>query len=215
MLIITILSIHAPREGGDRTPTASSSSGSFFQSTPPVRGATALDQRPGTKTNLSIHAPREGGDCRAHLSRWCGQYFQSTPPVRGATCAGGSVIDFVIFQSTPPVRGATIDNNSNNTITGFQSTPPVRGATSRGAWESVPGCDLSIHAPREGGDPSRWMKSSEVQNLSIHAPREGGDFHFFVPLFKCGLSIHAPREGGDKVLSATMYPPKAFNPRPP
>ena len=35
-------------------------------------------------------------------------------------------------------------------------------------------CDISIHAPREGGD-GRWFESSRPFQISIHAPREGGD----------------------------------------
>ena len=33
---------------------------------------------------------------------------------------------------------------------------------------------ISIHAPREGGDPSVTVYSSK-DLISIHAPREGGD----------------------------------------
>ena len=34
--------------------------------------------------------------------------------------------------------------------------------------------DISIHAPREGGDNS-FDKNFRKVNISIHAPREGGD----------------------------------------
>ena len=34
---------------------------------------------------------------------------------------------------------------------------------------------ISIHAPREGGDPS-GSGSRRNMAISIHAPREGGDF---------------------------------------
>ena len=34
---------------------------------------------------------------------------------------------------------------------------------------------ISIHAPREGGDPS-MVTSTFAFSISIHAPREGGDF---------------------------------------
>ena len=80
--------------------------------------------------------------------------------------------------------------------------------------------EISIHAPREGGDVKmtggivRWAK------ISIHAPREGGDWQHepvlygFLqfqstppargatlrkgqPVLLVGISIHAPREGGD------------------
>ena len=42
-------------------------------------------------------------------------------------------------------------------------------------------------------------ESAAVSQISIHAPREGGDG--ITPCFNCQdrmISIHAPREGGDR-----------------
>ena len=36
-----------------------------------------------------------------------------------------------------------------------------------------------------------------VQEISIHAPREGGDYVFTASNKNAAISIHAPREGGD------------------
>ena len=59
-------------------------------------------------------------------------------------------------------------------VTIFQSTPPARGAT----WSNIQtlqlGYEISIHAPREGGDGTA-QHPAEVVPISIHAPREGGD----------------------------------------
>ena len=58
-----IISIHAPREGGDTLYALGLWSGVGFQSTPPARGATGNGQPPGSgRRGISIHAPREGGD---------------------------------------------------------------------------------------------------------------------------------------------------------
>ena len=55
------------------------------------------------------------------------------------------------FQSTPPARGATKRFYMIARCDGFQSTPPARGATPiMLAPIALP--DISIHAPREGGD---------------------------------------------------------------
>ena len=56
------ISIHAPREGGDTTNSTTVPVRPIFQSTPPARGATIIDQDPGSILYISIHAPREGGD---------------------------------------------------------------------------------------------------------------------------------------------------------
>ena len=105
----------------------------------------------------------------------------------------------------------------------FQSTPPARGATF-GIEKEVTTEDISIHAPREGGDPSGTCRASTTfpfQStppargatgkqylgqrdivISIHAPREGGDLASrFFGLAVDQISIHAPREGGDEEMN--------------
>ena len=80
--------------------------------------------------------------------------------------------------------------------------------------------EISIHAPREGGDVTNNPFDASPVWISIHAPREGGDDRppknrkrlenfnprpprggrHDAPIFKRKpilISIHAPREGGD------------------
>ena len=57
-----MISIHAPREGGDDKERGVYVIGAIFQSTPPARGATCGAGRCGESAGISIHAPREGGD---------------------------------------------------------------------------------------------------------------------------------------------------------
>ena len=62
-------------------------------------------------------------------------------------------------------------------MTIFQSTPPVRGAT----WWICKAVklllEISIHAPRAGGDPKGIPPTLEAVRISIHAPRAGGDLY--------------------------------------
>ena len=60
-------------------------------------------------------------------------------------------MDGVVFQSTPPARGATHI---------IQTIQQIK--------------DISIHAPREGGDVD-YRTGHDQPEISIHAPREGGD----------------------------------------
>ena len=104
---VLIISIHAPREGGDgggdvpiihkgnfnprpprggrRIPAADLSACRPFQSTPPARGATLLEVNKMVKIRIiSIHAPREGGDsvkCRSSASS--SNNFNPRPPRGG------------------------------------------------------------------------------------------------------------------------------------
>ena len=57
-----MISIHAPREGGDCINIRTSTAHRGFQSTPPVRGATLKIILCCGHLIISIHAPREGGD---------------------------------------------------------------------------------------------------------------------------------------------------------
>ena len=59
---------------------------------------------------------------------------------------------------------------------------------------------ISIHAPREGGDPNHHINDSAESKISIHAPREGGDSWYCIGYGWTVISIHAPREGGDALF---------------
>ena len=77
------------------------------------------------------------------------------------------------FQSTRPVRGATPVRGCARPPCQFQSTRPVRGATSVTAGQAGT-YFVSIHAPRAGRDPLRFV-GLHGRQVSIHAPRAGRD----------------------------------------
>ena len=101
------ISIHAPRAGSDQiyfslplrklnfNPRSPCGERLFcilfvlciisFQSTLPVRGATAKKYARGQQHIISIHAPRAGSDSKAAGVIAVPGIFQSTLPVRGAT----------------------------------------------------------------------------------------------------------------------------------
>ena len=62
-LVISKVSIHAPREGCDIPTDRLEAFKSEFQFTHPGRGATRLSSIASTASAVSIHAPREGCDC--------------------------------------------------------------------------------------------------------------------------------------------------------
>ena len=164
------ISIHAPREGCDVMAMSDSTDKFKFQSTHPVRGATVDPKHVRGSHVISIHAPREGCDSSrmpAHTPRLS---FQSTHPVRGATTHGQSVpASKILFQSTHPVRGATRWRQRYPDGTVFQSTHPVRGATVVHGGVDVP-CAISIHAPREGCDPSSRSVRASASNFNPRTP---------------------------------------------
>ena len=187
-----------------------------FQSTPPVRGATQITfhffltdvnfnprppcgGRPMRSISerqslfISIHAPRAGGDNRGHRPPRGSCDFNPRPPCGGRPDNIKGTLDGMVFQSTPPVRGAT-----------GMAIPQVY---CRKDFNPRPPC---------GGRPGRRDILRRRRQISIHAPRAGGDlFTHDAVNIGYAISIHAPRAGGDAV--AALFPPlpEDFNPRPP
>ena len=142
---------------------------------------------------VSIHAPRTGGDHGVQIYRTLGYRFNPRPPARGAT-------------------GRYIPQSAQERS--FNPRPPHGGRRTR------PRCrrhdsEVSIHAPRTGGDDRDHEPVIEALAVSIHAPRTGGDLSIrIIPIRNC-VSIHAPRTGGDSLSHGLTTYSSRFNPRPP
>ena len=170
--------------------------------------------------NFNPRPPR-GGRPWAALQGKAKVEFQSTPPARGATLPPMREVFFMEFQSTPPARGATCEDMREQLVARphFNPRPPRGGRPLGMFWMWNKERDISIHAPREGGDRG-FAIFSQLLRISIHAPREGGDCclgrsdnlsryfnprpprggRLWIQWMLCdskGISIHAPREGGD------------------
>mgnify|MGYP003090889037 CR=1 FL=1 len=83
--VLLVISIHAPREGGDQTAYCP-----FFRAGISIHAPReGGDVRPRViileNVEISIHAPREGGDNTGGVGNKGVETFQSTPPARGAT----------------------------------------------------------------------------------------------------------------------------------
>ena len=124
------ISIHAPREGGDQWLCAC--------------GCIAL---------ISIHAPREGGDGFDPRSRTHIFDFNPRPPRGGRPRSILYSAQDLDFNPRPPRGGRQGCKQKRDTLGGFQSTPPARGATQCEDMALIT-LNISIHAPREGGDIS-------------------------------------------------------------
>ena len=146
------ISIHAPREGGDR-----------------------ILRRGRLGQLISIHAPREGGDLLSCFSSLIKALFQSTPPARGATqplkFPGIGTCD---FNPRPPRGGRRREPPHRAARSAFQSTPPARGATIGCYRLSRWICYFNPRPPR-GGRHQHIITHRGFRHISIHAPREGGD----------------------------------------
>ena len=173
------ISIHAPRAGCDHGAPGLLPSGSLFQSTHPVRGAT----RSGSgclrcRSRISIHAPRAGcdaareGDLMSILS-----YFNPRTP-----CG--------VRPASPRPR---------------PRRPPIsihapRSGCDYGAFVALALAGISIHAPRAGCDEHlRRYARIERQFQSTHPVRGATtpetpaerDKPYFNPRTPCGVRLNS------------------------
>ena len=190
------ISIHAPREGSDKQGHGTISPTTHFYPRSP-RG-----ERPGAEglataySRISIHAPREGSDLPVPMMNILNGGISIHAPREGSDAAAGWAApqreDF--YPRSPrgerpsrPRLPASVWNfyprsprgerqgrfDFYHPMLAFLSTLPARGATAvRRDRAPVPG--ISIHAPREGSDPSNSAARAHPV-ISIHAPREGSD----------------------------------------
>ena len=186
------VSIHAPRVGGDESSWIVPPKYTVSIHAPRV-GGDAFSSWADTLDNVvSIHAPRVGGDpgdtSRASPQIW----FQSTPPAWGAT------------RSPPRIRISS---------TCFNPRPP-RGGRLQWPWAALRGIDVSIHAPRVGGDDERFS-SFKAAVVSIHAPRVGGDLGLRVQRNVRSLFQSTPPAWGATAADRHREPASVFQSTPP
>ena len=147
-----VISIHAPRVGGDFSPRRTrllclhfnprppcggrldsgicSNTEKSFQSTPPVWGATDDLFRLGAVKGISIHAPRVGGDLQLNCTTVKHCCISIHAPRVGGDCSSRvSSVASKHFNPRPPCGGRRDDAQVASMIAEFQSTPPVWGAT--------------------------------------------------------------------------------------
>ncbi len=123
----------------------------LFQSTHPVRGATADSPSPSRNGIISIHAPRAGCDYGVFADTHDTANFNPRTPCGVRRYIVDGEEKSLQFQSTHPVRGATTQTGTVIPLWIFQSTHPVRGATTA-VLNRLATAVISIHAPRAGCD---------------------------------------------------------------
>ena len=127
-VVLRMISIHAPREGGDIGSWSLTPVLTAFQSTPPARGATlACDGVAGTACLFQSTPPARGATVRPFCSGGCYR-FQSTPPARGATVQRGKLfLSDANFNPRPPRGGRRRCRRNVGGATDFNPRPPRGG----------------------------------------------------------------------------------------
>ena len=118
------------------------------------------------------------------------------------------------FYPRPPRGGRLVNAYRYYTDSVFLSTPPARGATFSSITRHLH-CFISIHAPREGGDPCFPLRRQTGRNFYPRPPRGGRHVVVGHLVLVLVISIHAPREGGDVHVRLGNFFFSNFYPRPP
>ena len=187
------ISIHAPRAGGDLSGRYKKGWRMKFQSTPPVRGATALARHGAAGSPISIHAPRAGGDQTWETWSIGPTHFNPRPP------CGGRRQRLLLIPAGDRL---------------FQSTPPVRGATDQCSIGFDIG-KISIHAPRAGGDLLLMCLKTVLGDFNPRPPCGG---RLYAQKYRCSLiefQSTPPVRGATLPRWRHRSRSQYFNPRPP
>ncbi len=142
--------------------------------------------------------------------------FQSTLPARGATFPVPIVTLILKFQSTLPARGATSNAKAATAARVFQSTLPARGATGSGPTGLPAASGISIHAPREGSDLSRYPLAPSGLDFNPRSPRgerPGPDLRLRRAVFLFQSTL--PARGATSRCTPSSNNCLNFNPRSP
>ena len=99
-----------------------------FQSTPLIRGETALIDGYKAQISISIHSPHTRGD-KNHRDKESSLFISIHSPHTRGDFSGGAGPPPAAFQSTPLIRGETRVDVLFQRYERFQSTPLIRGET--------------------------------------------------------------------------------------
>ena len=125
-------------------------------------------------STISIHAPREGGDVSFYAQEMALASISIHAPREGGDHLEGlQQQGEEIFQSTPPARGATTSSSRTFTTRSYFNPRPPRGGRLIGRRSVLRRLGISIHAPREGGDPRAWPNLPARRYFNPRPPRGG------------------------------------------
>ena len=140
-----------------------------FQSTLPVRGATAPGNCTRRNPNISIHAPRAGSDPPRRSAETANSYFNPRSPCGERPFCGLRCTAQVHFNPRSPCGERRLPGVISQPFCLFQSTLPVRGATDM-PDDAVQEMAISIHAPRAGSDHQHAYSAPASEHFNPRSP---------------------------------------------
>ena len=185
-----------------------------FQSTHPLRGATAPQEIMPHVEAISIHAPLAGCDQAVVDKKQDRRHISIHAPLAGCDFWLLSREAWIQISIHAPLAGCDLINSVNKEkVKSFQSTHPLRGATAPAAGKLLGQSFQSTHPLRGATCLLRILKSSE-KFQSTH-PLRGATLLYLSGAKAGHISIHAPLAGCDISGARSRTSKRYFNPRTP
>ena len=196
-------SIHTPHAGSDTGSILARLDGECFQSTLPMRGATAVSFSIFSPPVFSIHTPHAGSD-PIFIMTWRTEYFSIHTPHAGSDgCSGCPKSPAPNFNPHSPCGERLVTPYVQMVVRNFNPHSPCRERPVLFLHKHSQSC-ISIHTPHAGSDGLRNELGAYRWDISIHTPHAGSDTlsRYTSPLIS--ISIHTPHAGSDFCLDGTV-----------
>ena len=209
------ISIHAPPRGGRLFINATVYASTDFNPRPPRGGRLPAGMTIFAVTEFQSTPPARGATFSRLRTTSIDGIFQSTPPARGATTTARSIsAKSWHFNPRPPRGGRLIANAVGRCEFHFNPRPPRGGRRFVAVNSNFAHADFNPRPPR-GGRQCPCMSCSHLLNISIHAPREGGD-SIYTALFPFSFLFQStPPARGATTLILISPAPEQFQSTPP
>ena len=172
MLVVILISIHAPRTGSDFCCFLFRSFCSQFQSTLPARGATVINSLLISDSRISIHAPRTGSDTdKASINSRLTISIHA-PRTGSDRCIRRLCSKCCYFNPRSPHGERRLTQATLTRTDGFQSTLPARGATDSVTRSQLIFANFNPRSPH-GERPGKSRPSKIVLSFQSTLPARG------------------------------------------
>ena len=150
----------------------------LFQSTLPLRGATAAAILKIHRLPISTHAPHAGSDFEFN----------------------GQVLHLFLFQPTLPMRGATISSDEPGFHFIYFNPRSPCGERRQRHQDPYGSHKISTHAPHAGSDLTSSFASRVFLKFQPTLPMRGATIYLSRWSWRISISTHAPHAGSDHQL---------------
>ena len=189
------ISIHAPHAGCDCAPVSPFNPLNAFQSTHPMRGATAERLQVPQAVHISIHAPHAGCDRPRAILYSAREHFNPRTPCGVRHCALRHFVDNISISIHAPHAGCDVGSQITHTVSGISIHAPHAGCDS--SWTAPPlfarhfnprtPCGVRLPARRRPSRYRGFQSTHPMRGATISVTSIIAIYLHFNPRTPCGV----------------------------